>query len=230
MSEHKQALLDSLKNCVIEMEDEQIVQVAENYVAKSYDPFEGIRDGLCKGMEHVGELFESEEYYIPELLICSDAMYAGIEVLKRNIPEQDAADKRIAVVGVVEGDTHDIGKNIFKIMLESNGFEVIDLGRDVPCEQFVETAQKFKPHLIGMSTLMTTTMKSMKKVIELLNEEHLRENLVVMVGGGPISLNYAKSIGADGYERDAGLAAKLAKQLVEAKILSLEDAAVKNEA
>lgn len=218
MSEDKKQRLEALKNCVIEMEDEQIVAVAEDYIRQGYDPFEGIRDGLCKGMEHVGELFESEEYYIPELLICSDAMYAGIEVLKREIPEQNVADKCIAVVGVVEGDTHDIGKNIFKIMLESNGFEVVDLGRDVPCEAFVEAAKQHKPQLIGMSTLMTTTMKSMKNVIDLLNTENLRQDAIVMVGGGPISLNFAKSIGADGYERDAGLAAKLAKQLVEAKL------------
>lgn len=218
MLEDKKQRLEALKNCVIEMEDEQIVSVAEDYIRQGYDPFEGIRDGLCKGMEHVGELFESEEYYIPELLICSDAMYAGIEVLKREIPEQSVADKCIAVVGVVEGDTHDIGKNIFKIMLESNGFEVVDLGRDVPCEAFVEAAKQHKPQLIGMSTLMTTTMKSMKNVIDLLNAENLRQDAIVMVGGGPISLNFAKSIGADGYERDAGLAAKLAKQLVEAKL------------
>lgn len=217
MSNDKNQLLGELKNCVIEMEDEKIVAVAETYIREGHDPFEGIRDGLCKGMEQVGELFESEEYYIPELLICSDAMYAGIEVLKREIPEGDSKGKRIAIVGVVEGDTHDIGKNIFKIMLESNGFEVVDLGRDVPCERFIEAAKNLKPHLIGMSTLMTTTMKSMKKVIELLSDESLRENSIIMVGGGPISLNFAKSIGADGYERDAGLAAKLAKQLVEAK-------------
>lgn len=218
MSNQKAAILGELKNCVIEMEDEGIVEVAQRYCSAGFDPFDGIRDGLCKGMERVGELFEAEEYYIPELLICADAMYAGIGVLKAEIRENEANDKLKAVIGVVEGDTHDIGKNIYKIMLESNGFEVVDLGRDVPCERFVEAAQQEGAHLIGMSTLMTTTMKNMQRVMDLLTEQSIRERFIVMVGGGPISRSFASSIGADGYEGDAGVAAKLAKRLVEGKV------------
>ncbi|MCT4662619.1 MAG: corrinoid protein [Tissierellales bacterium] len=215
----KEVLLEELKECVIEMEDEEIVDVAKEYIQNGYDAFDGVQDGLCKGMERAGELFEEEEYYIPELLICSDAMYEGIGVLKEHIIEDPSAEKLKAVVGVVEGDTHDIGKNIYKIMLESNGFEVIDLGRDVTCESFIETARKEKAHLIGMSTLMTTTMGHMKEVIEALEKEGIRDEVVVMVGGGPISRSFAETIGADGYERDAALAAKLAKNLVKTKLL-----------
>ena len=217
MKKTKEMLLNELKNCVVEMEDEAITCVAKEYIDCGYDAFDGVQDGLCKGMERAGELFEEEEYYIPELLICSDAMYEGIEVLKEHIVEDKSNKKLRAIVGVVEGDTHDIGKNIYKIMLESNGFEVIDLGRDVSCEKFIETAKSEKVHLIGMSTLMTTTMKNMKEVIDTLGAEGIRDEIVVMVGGGPISRSFAETIGADGYERDAALAAKLAKDLVKAK-------------
>jgi len=218
MESLKNQLLCDLKTCVIEMEDEEVVDVAKEYINQGFDAFDGVQDGLCKGMERVGELFEEEEYYIPELLICSDAMYAGINELKDYIIDDSKTEKLKAVIGVVEGDTHDIGKNIYKIMLESNGFEVIDLGRDVPCSEFVAVAKKENAHLIAMSTLMTTTMINMKNVIDKLIQEGIRDEYVVMVGGGPISLKFSQSIGADGYERDAALAAKLAKDLVYKKL------------
>lgn len=217
MSKLKQKLLEDLANCVIEMEDERVVEVAKRYVECGFDPYEGIEQGLSKGMEQVGQLFNDEEYYIPELLICSDAMYEGINVLKEKINIDHTKEKFKAVVGVVLGDTHDIGKNIYKIMLMANGFEVHDLGRDVPCEAFIEKAKEINAHLIGMSTLMTTTMSNMERVIELLEQQGMRENIVVMVGGGPISQQFALHIGADGYEHDASSAAKLAKCLVEGK-------------
>lgn len=213
----KDALLKALKDCVVDMEDEQVVEVAKAYVAAGYDAYEGIEMGLCKGMERVGELFDDEEYYIPELLICSDAMYAGISILQEHIVKTGDEMPLKAVVGVVEGDTHDIGKNIYKIMLQANGFEVHDLGRDVPCEQFVAKAVEIGADLVGMSTLMTTTMSGMNKVVELLQAADVRKDVVVMVGGGPVSQSFAVSIGADGYEREASTAAKLAKKLVLAK-------------
>lgn len=216
--QNKNELLSALENCVVEMEDEQVLTVANDYVNAGYDAYEGIEMGLCKGMERVGVLFDEEEYYIPELLLCSDTMYAGIEILQSHIDSENAVAPLKAVVGVVEGDTHDIGKNIFKIMLQSNGFEVHDLGRDVPCTQFVEKAKEIGAHLIGMSTLMTTTMENMEKVIELLKQESLRDDVVVMVGGGPVSRNFSETIGADGYEREASTAAKLAKRLVTEKM------------
>lgn len=218
MDKRKEELLNELENCVVNMGDEEVKEVANKYISEGFDAYEGIDKGLCKGMERVGDLFDKEEYYIPELLICSDAMYEGINILKEHIAASENRHKLRAVVGVVEGDTHDIGKNIYKIMLESNGFEVYDLGRDVPCEAFVQKAIEVKAHLIGMSTLMTTTMENMGRVIESLKEKSLRDDMVVMVGGGPISKSFADKIGADAYEREASRAAKLAKDLVMAKL------------
>lgn len=166
-------------------------------------------------MNKAGDLYESGEYYIPELLLCSDAMYQGIDYLRPHIPQKSNDEKKYtAVVGVVEGDTHDIGKNLFKIMLETVGFEVYDLGRDVPTDHFLEKAKEVRADLIGLSTLMTTTMQNMSIVIEKLVAQQMREDVVVMVGGGPISAEFARKIGADGYAPDAGTAANAAKELV----------------
>lgn len=217
MSELKNDLLKQLGDCVVEMEEDAVSDIARTYMEHGFNAYEGISDGLAVGMAKAGELFEEEEYYIPELLICSDVMYEGIAVLKENIKASSSDSKLKAVVGVVEGDTHDIGKNIFKIMLEANGFEVYDLGRDVPCMAFIDKAKEVGAHLISMSTLMTTTMENMAKVVDLLEEHGIRKETVVMVGGGPISRSFADSIGADGYEREAAGAAKLAKKLVELK-------------
>lgn len=223
MTTDQNSLLSALENCVVEMADDQVVAVANQYIQAGFDAYTGIEQGLCKGMERVGVLFDEEEYYIPELLLCSDAMYAGIGVLEPHIDRSQLSTPLKAVVGVVEGDTHDIGKNIFKIMLQANGFEVHDLGRDVPCSTFVEKAQELGAHLVGMSTLMTTTMDNMGKVVTQLQEASLRDQVIVMVGGGPVSRSFSEAIGADGYEREASAAAKLAKQLVCEKLqLSLE--------
>ncbi len=158
---------------------------------------------------------EEEEYFISDLLICSDAMYNGIDVLKEKIESYGENNLATAVIGVVEGDTHDIGKNLVKLMLEVNGFKMIDLGKDVPAEKFVDEAIKNKAQFIMMSTLMTTTMANMKKVIDILNERNIRDQFIVMVGGGPVSESFAKDIGADAYSENANEAVKVAKSLIE---------------
>ncbi len=214
MSNLKQELLKKLSDCVVEMEDEVVVDIAKEYIENGFEAYEGISKGLACGMEESGKLYEEEEYYIPELLLCSDAMYEGINILKPHIKKDSTKESYKAVVGVVEGDTHDIGKNLFKIMLETSGFEVYDLGRDVPCIDFINKAKEVNADLIGLSTLMTTTMDNMQSVIELLNKEDIREKFVVMVGGGPISQSFANEIGADGYAHEASKAAKLAKELI----------------
>ncbi|MBF8982866.1 corrinoid protein [Lutibacter sp. B2] len=207
-------LLHELSNSVVEMDDERTTELAEQYVENKFDVYEGIANGLAHGMDRAGKLYEEEEYYIPELLMCSDVMYAGLDVLKPHLDYASTANKHKAVVGVVEGDTHDIGKNLFKIMLETTGFEVIDLGRDVPPIDFVNKAKEVGASVIGLSTLMTTTMDNMAVVIELLKKENIRDDVVVLVGGGPISQSYADKIGADGYAPEASAAARLAKELV----------------
>lgn len=212
----KQTLLSQMAEAVVEMDEDLVGEAATEYVNEGHDALEGITAGLSAGMEEVGHLYEEQEYYIPELLICSEVMYKGMDILRPHL-NKAASDDKVklkAVVGVVEGDTHDIGKNLFKIMLETQGFEVYDLGRDVPPDQFIDKAKEVGANLIGMSTLMTTTMKNMEVTIEKLKEAGIRDSIVVMVGGGPISHDFAMKIGADGYEAEASRAAETAKQLV----------------
>lgn len=212
----KEELLAELDRCVLEMEDEAVTGVAKEYVDAGYDAYEGITDGLSKGMEKAGKLYEDEEYFVPELLICSDAMYNGLDTLKPHLTVSDAQSSKCPVIiGVVEGDTHDIGKNLVKIMLDTAGFEVWDLGRDVPVGTFIEKAKELGSGIICMSTLMTTTMSNMGRVIEALKQEGIRDRFGVMVGGGPLSKAYADKIGADIYTANAAEAAKAAKMLAE---------------
>ncbi|HAK42506.1 MAG TPA: cobalamin-binding protein [Clostridium sp.] len=214
MDKKKNLLLDALANGVLGMDENLVKSKADEYLDSGYNAYDAIASGLAIGMDKAGVLYEEEEYYIPELLMCSDAMYAGMDKLKPHLKFSSNEKKHKAVVGVVEGDTHDIGKNLFKIMLEACGFEVYDLGRDVSPTEFISKIRETKATLVGMSTLMTTTMDNMKVVIDMLNESGLRDDVVVMIGGGPISQSFADKIGADGYEVEASKAARLAKELV----------------
>ncbi|TCO72699.1 corrinoid protein [Marinisporobacter balticus] len=213
MRDLKKSLLQDLANCVVEMEEERVQEVASRYIENKFDALEGINEGLAKGMEQAGQLYEEEEYYIPELLMCSDSMYTGLDTLKPHIVRSEESEKYKAVIGVVEGDTHDIGKNLVKIMMETAGFDVIDLGRDIAPRDFVEKAKEIGAQIICLSTLMTTTMVGMEEVIKILKKENIRDQFKVMVGGGPISQNFADKIGADAYTNSAGEAAKVAKEL-----------------
>ena len=210
----KEELLKKLSDCVVEMEEEEAAETAKDYLEAGYPAFDGIMDGLVDGMNRASDLYDAEEYFVTDVLLCSDAMYAGLDILRPHLPDQETEEKRKAVIGVVEGDTHDIGKNLVKIMLETAGFEMFDLGRDVPLDSFVEKAKEVNADLICMSTLMTTTMTGMKTVIEKLQEEGIRDAVKVMVGGSPISPGYAKEIGADGYSTNAVEAVKVAKSLL----------------
>lgn len=214
MAKSKEELLEKLSECVVEMEDEEVVDVANEYVESGYLALDGIMEGLVDGMNKASDLYDEEEYFVTDLLLCSDAMYSGIDILKPHLPvEENKGEKPKIVIGVVEGDTHDIGKNLVKIMLDTAGFEMYDLGRDVPLDNFVDKAIEVGASLICMSTLMTTTMDGMRIVIEKLKEKGIRDNVKVMVGGSPISQKYANEIGADGYSANAVGAVKLAKRL-----------------
>ncbi len=214
MSVSKEELFKKLSDAVVNMEEEETVILSNQAIVEKYDAYEVIDKGLTDGMERAGKLFEEEEYFIPELLMCSDAMYAGMDVLKPHLKKDDEGDKYKVVIGVVQGDTHDIGKNLVKIMLETSGFEVVDLGRDIPPLQFVEKAKEIDAKIIALSTLMTTTMDGMAEVINILNQQEIREKFKVMVGGGPISQGFAEKIGADGYSLNAAEAVRLARKLV----------------
>jgi hypothetical protein len=214
MAKSKEELLEKLSECVVEMEDEEVVDAANEYVEAGYPALDGIMEGLVDGMNKASDLYDEEEYFVTDLLLCSDAMYSGIDILKPHLPvEENKGEKPKIVIGVVEGDTHDIGKNLVKIMLDTAGFEMYDLGRDVPLDNFVDKAIEVGASLICMSTLMTTTMDGMRIVIEKLKEKGIRDNVKVMVGGSPISQKYANEIGADGYSANAVGAVKLAKRL-----------------
>ena len=216
MTKSKEELLQQLSDCVFEMEDDDAVSIAQEYIDNGYDALEGIEKGLVDGMNRAGKMYEEEEYFVTDLLLCSDAMYNGLEVLKPYLTKEKVEGEITyrCVIGVVEGDTHDIGKNLVRIMLETAGFEMHDLGRDVPLQSFVDKAKEVGAQLICLSTLMTTTMPGMKRVVELLEERNMHESVKVMIGGGPISQLYCNRINADGYSTNAIEAVHLAKRLV----------------
>jgi len=213
MTDLKQKQLMQLSDSVVNMDEDMTVELAQKYIENSFDPYEAITQGLAHGMDRAGKLYEEEEYYIPELLMCADAMYAGLDVLRPHLKQNELEDKHKVVIGVVEGDTHDIGKNLVKIMFETSGFDVVDLGRDVPPVDFVEKAKEINADIIALSTLMTTTMEGMKEVMHLLVKDQLQDKIKVMIGGGPISKSFADKLGAY-YAEDASKAAKLAHDLV----------------
>lgn len=215
MAKGKAELLQELSDAVVDMEEEQAVVAAQAVIDNGVDAYEGIEGGLADGMERAGRLFEEEEYFIPELLMCSDAMYAGLGVLKPHLKLSAEGDKAKIVIGVVEGDTHDIGKNIVKIMLETAGYELIDLGRDVPPADFVSKAKEVGAQIIAVGTLMTTTMDGMEEIIRILEREDSRDAFRVLVGGGPVSQAFADKIGADAYAANATDAVRKVKAILE---------------
>jgi dimethylamine corrinoid protein len=216
MTVSKEELLKRLSDGVLEMEEEDVIKACNEYVEAGYPAFDGIMDGLVDGMNRASQLYEDEEYFVTDILLCSDAMYEGLAILRPHLSSAEVgAEKPKVVIGVVEGDTHDIGKNLVKIMLETAGFEMFDLGRDVPLQSFVDKAKEVNASIVCMSTLMTTTMGGMKTVIELLKDAGIREEVKVIIGGGPISKKFADIIGADGYSANAVEAVKLAKNLLQ---------------
>ena len=211
----KEELIARLAECVLEMEDEEVVDVANEYIESGYEAYDGIMEGLVAGMNKASDLYDAEEYFVTDVLLCSDAMYAGLDVLRPHLPAvENTGDVKKAVIGVVEGDTHDIGKNLVKIMMDTAGFEMHDLGRDVPLAQFVDKAEEVGADIIAMSTLMTTTMPGMREVVSMLEERGIRGKYKVMVGGSPISQKFCDEIGADIYTSNAVEAVKAAKAAV----------------
>jgi len=156
---------------------------------------------MAVGMETVGELYDKKEYFVPELLMCSEALYAGLDILRPHIKAEDVKVRGSIVLGVVEGDVHDIGKNIIKMMFDISGFTVHDLGRDVPLEKFVEKQLETSSDIVALSAMMTTTMGQMPKVIKMIRDKN--PNCKILVGGAPITSDIAKDYGADAYGKDA---------------------------
>ena len=173
-----------------------------------------LNEGLIAAMSRVGDKFKRNEVYVPEVLVAARAMYAGLDILRPVLVETGAKAVGKLVIGTVKGDLHDIGKNLVRMMFEGAGFQVVDLGIDVPDGKFVDAVRTEKPDLLGMSALLTTTMPVMKKTIEALEDAGLRDKVKVIVGGAPVTQHFADAIGADGYAADASSAVELAKNLI----------------
>ena len=194
-------------------DEEQLKIVVQKALDAGIAAKDILHNGLIVGMDIVGEKMESGDMFIPEVLMAAQAMSTSIEILKSQLAEGDVGSTGKVLIGTVKGDLHDIGKNLVVMMMESAGFEVIDLGVDVEPEAFVKAIQKNKPHIVGLSALLTTTMPMMKKSIDCITEAGLRGSLKILVGGAPVNKSFADEIGADGYAPDAGAACKMAKAM-----------------
>lgn len=193
---------------------EEVEKLIEKALAAGLAPEKILNDGLIKGMERIGMQFKNNEIYIPEVLIAARAMHAGLAVLRPILAKSTGPASAKVVLGTVRGDLHDIGKNLVGMMLAGGGWEVIDLGIDVPPEKFVEVAREKGAQIIGMSALLTTTMLQMKTTIDLLQKEGGHEEIKTIIGGAPVTAEFAKKIGADGYAPDAASAVQVVKELV----------------
>jgi corrinoid protein of di/trimethylamine methyltransferase len=214
MGTGEKQLLKELARTVVEMDEDGAVAAAKRAIEQGMDPHLAISEGLSAGMREVGVLYERGEYFVPEILICSDAMYAAIGVLKPHIKVSSERKPVKVIIGVIEGDIHDLGKNIVKIMLEAAGFDVVDLGRDVKPQSFVDSAISAGSSIIALSTLMSTTMYNMSGVIQGIIAAGLRDKFAIIIGGGPTSPAFAKEIGADAHGVNASEAVHLAESFV----------------
>jgi methanogenic corrinoid protein MtbC1 len=208
-------LIKKLYDAVVNMDEEAAAELSQAILQEGIDPYRAVKDGLTAAMDRVGTLYASQEYFVPELLLCSDALYAALDILKPHIKMEGVSVKRQVVIGVVEGDIHDIGKNLVKVMFEAADWTVYDLGRDVKIERFAEEQQKTGADIVALSALMTTSMLAIPKVIQIVKAQDSR--VAVMVGGAPLTRDIATSYGADGYADTAAQAVDEAVRLVEMK-------------
>ena len=198
----KEELLEKLKNGVVEYQEDDVKEASQQALDDGYDALEMIMDGLAAGMEVVGDLYDRNEYFVPEVLMCADALYAGLDILRPHVPEKEDNVNAQVVIGSIQGDVHDIGKNLVKMMFDVAGWDVHDLGRDVPLEKFVEEQLRTDSEVVAMSAMMTTTMLGMKKVIKMIKEKN--PDVAIMLGGAPVTQDVANLFGADGYAESAG--------------------------
>jgi corrinoid protein of di/trimethylamine methyltransferase len=202
MARSKEELIEVLKQSVIDFEEDPIIAASNEGVEAGYTALDLIMDGLAHGMEIVGEMYERQEYFVPEVLMCADALYKGLEILRPHVPKSTGQSASQVVIGSIQGDVHDIGKNIVKMMFDVAGWDVYDLGRDVPLENFVKEQLRTDAEVVAMSAMMTTTMLGMKKVIKMIKEKN--PDVAIMLGGAPVTKDVAAIFGADGYAESAG--------------------------
>ena len=210
----EQEILDALYNHTLEGEAQPVVELTNEGLALGMSPMTLLFEAMIPALEEVGRLFEIGEYFVPEMLISARAMQGAMNILKPLIAETGAKPIGTFVMGTVKGDIHDIGKNLCDIMLEGAGFNVIDLGVNVPPEKFVEAIQQHQPQAVGMSAFLTTTMPMFKTNIEAIKTAGLRDQVKILVGGAPVTQEYADVVGADGYAPDANSCVRLTKKLI----------------
>jgi corrinoid protein of di/trimethylamine methyltransferase len=210
-------LFESLTRAVVEGEEEEAVALVKQAMEQGVDPLACINEGLTKGIEEVGERFSDGSYFLPELIMGADAMKAALEILE---PKLVGGDRRAVVgkvvLGTVAGDQHEIGKTLVGTMLTANGFQVIDIGVDMKADDFVAAIEESGANIVGASALLTTTLLELKRLIDSITEAGLREKVKVMIGGAPVTQDFADDIGADGYADDAIAAVEVARKLVDA--------------
>lgn len=219
-------LVNRLMMAVVNYEVEGAVEAAEEALEAGVDPVTAIEEGLARGVRIVGDKFGAGEVFLPELMIAVEAMKQAMAILEPAITSSSKTAKKPlgkVMIGTIEGDIHDIGKSIVGAMLTVAGFEVIDLGMDVPVEKFISKTREVEPDIIGMSALMTTTMLKMKEVIKALRKEGLRKKVKVIIGGAPTSAEWAEEIGADGHGGDAMEAVEVTRKLI-ARARNVKDA------
>lgn len=219
--ERTQEILKGLREALISYDEDKVAEWAKITLDEGVDPFVATMEGLAEGMIEVGEMYNKKEYFVPELLLCSDALYAGLDILRPAIKAsgRESQAKGSIVLGVVEGDVHDIGKNLIKMMFDVSGWIVYDLGKDVPLEKFVEEQIRTDSDIVGLSALMTTSMVAMPEIVKKLKENN--PNVRIMLGGAPITPEIVEKYGADGYAESAGTAVDEAMRLI--KMLKKEE-------
>ena len=210
----QEEILDGLYEFTLNGEAEPVVDLTKEGLELSMDPMNLLFDALIPALEEVGRLFEIGEYFVPEMLVAANAMSGSMEILKPLIALTGAKPIGTFVMGTVKGDIHDIGKNLCNVMLEGAGFQLIDLGVNCPPDRFVQAIRDYQPGAVGMSAFLTTTMPMMKVTIEAIKEAGLRDQVKILVGGAPVTAEFATLIGADGYAPDANSTTRLTKQLL----------------
>lgn len=206
--------LEIIKNSVIKGNVLEAAEATKKCLAIGIDPLIIINDGLVAGMNVVGPRFKAGEMFVPEVLTSAKALHAGMDLVKSKMIDIEIPSAGKVIIGTVKGDLHDIGKNLVAIMLESSGFNVVNLGVDVAPDKFAEAVKELQPQVVGLSALLTTTMLAMKETIDYLKEEGLRDQIKVIIGGAPVTTDFSTEIGADGYAPDGGSAVELVKTLL----------------
>jgi 5-methyltetrahydrofolate--homocysteine methyltransferase len=209
--------LTQLYNAILDGDETSANHEVQAALMSDLKPEEILMEGMIPAMQEVGRRFEAGDYYVPEMLIAARAMQSALLVLKPQLVATDVKSAGRVAIGTVKGDLHDIGKNLVKLMLEGAGFEVMDLGVDVPPEKFVEIISSGEVDVVALSTLLTTTMPHMKSTIEAIEHAGLREKVRIIVGGAPVTQGYADEIGADGFSADASLAPDMLESLLKAR-------------